>query len=71
MKTIEFTDEEANALVQLLDIAVKAAGLSVAQAASVLVAKFGGPSGPPQTVVDEPLFDEEEASIEPPTPEGE
>ena len=71
MKTIEFTDEEANALVQLLDIAVKAAGLSVAQAASVLVAKFGDQSGPPQTVMSAPQFAEAEASIEPPTSEEE
>ena len=45
MKTIEFTDNELNILVQLLDIAVKAQGLNVAEAAVVLarkVAEVGG-----------------------------
>ena len=32
MKSIEFTDNELNILVQLLDIAVKAQGLNVAEA---------------------------------------
>ena len=35
MKSIEFTDNELNILVQLLDIAVKAQGLNVAEAAVV------------------------------------
>ena len=45
MKSIEFTDNELNILVQLLDIAVKAQGLNVAEAAVVLarkVAEVGG-----------------------------
>ena len=71
MKTIELTDEEANALMQLLDIAVKAGGLKVAQAASVLAEKIGGQANPPPTVMSEPQFAEAEASIEPPTPEEE
>lgn len=37
---IDFTQEEANAMVQLIDIAVKSAGLNVAQAATVLANKF-------------------------------
>ena len=39
MKTIEFTDQELQVLTQLLDIAVKAGGLNVAEAASVLARK--------------------------------
>ena len=39
MKTIEFNDGELQALMQLLDIAVKAGGLQVAQAASILAGK--------------------------------
>ena len=45
MKSIEFTDNELNILVQLLDIAVKAQGLNVAEAAVILarkVAEVGG-----------------------------
>ena len=40
MKTIEFTDQELQVLTQLLDIAVKAGGLNVAEAASVLAKKI-------------------------------
>ena len=36
MKTIEFTDNELNVLVQLIDIAVNAGGLNVAEAAAAL-----------------------------------
>ena len=70
MKTIEFTDEEVNALIQLLDIAVKAGGLQVAQAASLLAAKIGQQANPPSEmeqsrVVTDPTFAEEsESSIE-------
>ena len=38
MKTIEFTDNELNILIQLLDVAVKSQGLNVAEAAVVTVA---------------------------------
>ena len=41
MKSIEFTDQELNILIQLLDIAVKSQGLSVAEAAVVLARKVG------------------------------
>jgi hypothetical protein len=37
---IEFTKEEASALVQLIDVAVKAGGLQVAAAALALVRKI-------------------------------
>jgi hypothetical protein len=51
MKSIEFTDNELNILVQLLDIAVKAQGLNVAEAAVVLarkVAEVGGSEANPE-----------------------
>lgn len=38
--TIEFTNEEATILVQLLDMAVKSGGLQVASAALALVNKL-------------------------------
>ena len=52
MKTIEFTNEEINALVALLDIAVKAGGINVAEAAVYLTKKIRGESDPgaPQEV---------------------
>ncbi len=56
MKTYEFTDEEVNALCALLDIAVKAGGINVAEAAVYLTKKLRGIQGPidpgaPQEVV--------------------
>ena len=44
MKSIEFTEGESNALVQLIDIAVKAGGLNVAQAGAALAQKLTGQS---------------------------
>jgi hypothetical protein len=46
MKTIDFTDEEINALCALLDIAVKAGGINVAEAAVFLTKKLRGVQGP-------------------------
>ena len=40
MKTIEFTDNELRVLTQLIDLAVKAGGLNVAEAATVLAKKI-------------------------------
>ena len=40
MKSIEFTEQELQVLTQLLDIAVKAGGLNVAEAATVLAKKI-------------------------------
>ena len=40
MPAVELTQDEAKALLALIDIAVKAAGLQVAQAAGVLAAKI-------------------------------
>ena len=69
MKTIEFTEEEVNALVRLLDIAVKSAGLNVTQAVTLLMAKIGPHLSPPPdavrpSVVTEPKFAEAEAEVE-------
>ena len=40
MKTIEFTDQERNAIIQLIDIAVKAKGLEISKPAAILASKF-------------------------------
>ena len=48
MKTIEFTDQELQVLTQLLDIAVKAGGLNVAEAATVLAKKISQEIEQPQ-----------------------
>ena len=52
MKSIEFSEGEINALVQLIDLAVKAGGLNVAQAGAALAQKLTGPSG----VETNPIF---------------
>ena len=57
MKTIEFTDGEISALLQLIDIAIKAGGLNVAEAGAVLAKKLGQPIGP-QEVESSPMFAE-------------
>jgi predicted DNA-binding transcriptional regulator YafY len=69
MKTIEFSDEETNALVQLLDIAVKAGGLNVAQAASSLAAKISRQITAPSETTTVSHF--AEPSIEPASSEEE
>lgn len=56
MAAVDFTPDEAKALLALIDLAVKAAGLNVAQAAAVLAAKIapaadakaGAPLGNPE-----------------------
>ena len=67
MKTIEFTDQELQVLTQLLDIAVKAGGLNVAEAATVLAKKisqeieqhqFAEPSIAPVEDVEEGVVEE-------------
>ena len=55
MKSIEFNDNELNVLIQLIDIAVKAGGLNVAEAATAIYGKLKVPS---PTVEDTPLFAE-------------
>jgi hypothetical protein len=47
MKSIEFTEGELRALIQLLDIAVKTGGLQVSEAAVVLAQKCQTALGPP------------------------
>ena len=63
MKTIDFTDGELSALVQLLDIAVKSQGLNVAEAAVALVSKVSQASEPEPEVTTE---SEIASSVEPP-----
>ena len=63
MKTIDFTDGELSALVQLLDIAVKSQGLNVAEAAVALVSKVSQAAEPEPEVTTE---SEIASSVEPP-----
>ena len=39
-KTIEFSDQERAGIVQLIDMAVKATGVRIAQPAAILASKF-------------------------------
>ena len=66
MKTIEFTDQELQVLTQLLDIAVKAGGLNVAEAATVLAKKISQEIEQPQFAEPSiaPIEDDEEESGE-------
>ena len=57
MAAVEFTPDEAKALLALIDIAVKASGLNVAQAASLLAAKIAPAA---DAKADAPLADPEE-----------
>ena len=57
MKTIQYTDNELSVLVQLLDIAVKAQGLNVAEADIALTKKIQTASALTDEVV-EPFFAE-------------
>lgn len=53
---IEFTEEELQALAQLIDIAVKSQGMGVAEAAVVLVNKIRSAATPDQQVDSNPEF---------------
>ena len=66
MKTIEFTDQELQVLTQLLDIAVKAGGLNVAEAATVLAKKISQEIEQPQFAEPSiaPVEDAEEGVVE-------
>jgi hypothetical protein len=44
--TIEFTEQEGQALLQLIDIAVKSGGLNVAQAGVILASKISEAAKP-------------------------
>jgi hypothetical protein len=57
MKSIEFSQNELNVTIQLLDVAVKAGGLNVAEAASVIFRKLGA------HVDVEPSDESEEPSV--------
>jgi hypothetical protein len=59
MNSIEFSDEELNALMQLIDIAIKAQGLNVAQAGVILADKVREAVSPPPEVDSSPQFAEE------------
>ena len=60
MKTIEFTDNELNILIQLLDVAVKSQGLNVAEAAVVLARKVAEVVGTPEIAESTVVSEEEE-----------
>ena len=54
-----YIDQEIDALIKLIDMAVKAGGLNVAQAGSILAGKLTAHLAPPaQEVEDSPLFAE-------------
>ena len=57
MKSIEFTQNELSVTIQLLDIAVKAGGLNVAEAASVIFKKLNA------YVEEQPTNESEEPSV--------
>ena len=57
--TIELAEKERTALIQLIDIAVKAGGLNVAQAGATLAAKLAD-QGQPDTADEQPEVEGEE-----------
>jgi len=57
MTSIDFSEEELQALIQLMDIAVKSQGLNVAEAAVILARKVReSAAGPPPEVDSSPQF---------------
>jgi hypothetical protein len=73
MKNIEidFTEEELQALAQLIDIAVKSQGMGVAEAAVVLINKIRSAATPDQQVDANPEFATNIEPIEDPEVEEE
>lgn len=65
MKSIEFTDEELNALLQLIDIAIKSQGLNVAQAGVILADKIRESASPDSVIESNPIL----AEVLPPSDE--
>jgi hypothetical protein len=63
---LEFTEEELQALAQLIDIAVKSQGMGVAEAAVVLVNKIRSAVTPEQQVDSNPEFAQEVKPLEDP-----
>ena len=61
MKTIEFTDNELNILIQLLDVAVKSQGLNVAEAAVVLARKVAEVGDAPEIAESTVISEEDES----------
>ena len=66
---LEFTEEELQALAQLIDIAVKSQGMGVAEAAVVLVNKIRSAMTPDQQVDSNPEFAQEIKPLEDPEAE--
>ena len=65
MKTIELSEEEIKVTIQLIDIAIKASGLNVAEAGCVLAKKFGFYLQEVPTEVEEsPIFAEDPSNLE-------
>tara|TARA_R110000744_G_scaffold308295_3_gene416341 strand:+ start:2713 stop:2928 length:216 start_codon:yes stop_codon:yes gene_type:complete len=64
MNSIEFTEEELNALIQLIDIAIKSQGLNVAQAGVILADKVREAASPTPQVETSPQFAEVVSSTE-------
>ena len=70
MKSIEFTPEEAQAVIQLFDVACTSLGLGVAEAAATLTRKFQqafGEQAEPEVVETSEFAD----SVEPPSEDSE
>ena len=74
MKTIQYTENELTVLVQLLDIAVKAGGLNVAEAAIALTKKIEAAAAPDNEIVEpfiaEPELVPDEAGSDEPSEEN-
>ena len=62
MKTIQYTENELTVLVQLLDIAVKAGGLNVAEAAIALTKKIEAAAAPDNDIAEPELVPDEAGS---------
>lgn len=63
MATLELTIEEGNALMQLIDVAVKSGGLATAQAAVVLSEKIKQSFQVPAQEVKEVVEEKEEVLV--------
>jgi hypothetical protein len=65
MKPIEFTEEEIKVTLQIIDIAIKAGGLNVAEAATIIAKKFtSNLQEPPSEIEESPVFAGEPSDLE-------
>ena len=65
MKTIELSEQEIQVTIQLIDVAIKAGGLNVAEAGSIIAKKLTAHlQEPPTEVEDSPVFAEEPSDLE-------